>query len=162
MALPVAVLRHEQIQETGAANVEQFLQTVSVAVQGNNNTTAASGSGVTSGGVSSVSLRGLGSQRTLVLINGRRVAGGGTITDSTSVDINGIPLQAVERVEVLKDGASAIYGSDAIAGVINFIMRKDFQGAEVSAYGGGTSGGGAGTRRIDALLGLGDPERILV
>jgi iron complex outermembrane receptor protein len=158
-ALPVEVLNHEQIQETGATNVEQFLQTVSVAVQGNNNTTAASGSGATTGGVSSVSLRGLGSQRTLVLINGRRVAGGGTITDSTSVDINGIPLQAVERVEVLKDGASAIYGSDAIAGVINFIMRKDFQGAEVSAYGGGTSGGGAGTKRIDALLGLGDPIR---
>lgn len=155
-ALPVQTVTQEQIQRSGVTTSEQFLQTVSIAVQGNTNTVSASGSGVTSGGVSSVSLRGLGSQRTLVLIDGRRVAGGGTITDSTSVDINSIPLAALERVEVLKEGASSIYGSDAIAGVINFILRKNFQGAEVNAQYGDTSDGGGDVTKASAVLGLGD------
>jgi iron complex outermembrane recepter protein len=154
-ALPVATITHEQIERTGATTAEQFLQSVAVAVQGNSNVVAASGSGATTGGVSSVSLRGLGSQRTLVLINGRRVAGGGTITDSTSVDVNSIPLSALERVEVLKDGASAIYGSDAIAGVINFIIRDNYQGAEFTADGGGTTDGGGSTKKVTALVGFG-------
>ena len=106
-------------------SVEQLLTTISAATQGNTNTVVASGAGANTGGVAGASLRGLGSQRTLVLINGRRISAGGTLTDSTTVDVNSIPLAAVERVEVLKDGASAIYGSDAIAGVINFILRKD-------------------------------------
>ena len=157
-ALPVEVVTKEQIEHTGTTTTEQLLQTVATAVQGNSSTVAASGAGATTGGISTVSLRGLGSQRTLVLIDGQRVSGGGSITDSTSVDINSIPVAALERVEVLKDGASAIYGSDAIAGVVNFILRKDYQGVEVSAYGGGTSGGGADTKRIDAVLGYGDPR----
>jgi len=155
-ALPVQTISQTQIQSSGVTTSEQFLQTVSVAVQGNTNTVSASGSGVVSGGVSSVSLRGLGSQRTLVLIDGRRVAGGGTITDSTSVDINSIPLAALERVEVLKEGASSVYGSDAIAGVINFILRKNYQGADVNAYYGDTSDGGGGVSKASAVLGYGD------
>ena len=155
-ALPVQSITQAQIQNSGVTTSEQFLRTVSVAVQGNTNTVSASGSGVTSGGVSSVSLRGLGSQRTLVLIDGRRVAGGGTITDSTSVDINSIPLAAVERVEVLKEGASSVYGSDAIAGVINYILRKNYQGADVNAYFGDTSDGGGGISKASAVLGYGD------
>ena len=154
-ALPVQSITQEEIQRTGATSPEQFLQTLSVAVQGNTNAVVASGSGVTSGGVSSASLRGLGSQRTLVLMNGRRLSGGGTITDSTSVDVNSIPLAAVQRVEVLKDGASAVYGSDAIAGVINFILRKDFQGAEVTANYGDTSDGGDVTK-VNGVIGFGD------
>ncbi|HYS58021.1 MAG TPA: TonB-dependent receptor, partial [Burkholderiales bacterium] len=133
-ALPVQIVTRQEIEATGAANVEQFLQGLGVALQGNNNTVAASASGATTGGVSSVSLRGLGATRTLVLIDGKRTAGGGTLTDSVSVDINHIPVAAIERVEVLKDGASAIYGSDAIAGVINFILRKDYKGGEVTPY----------------------------
>src|SRR6266581_6275998 len=132
-ALPVQIVTRQEIEATGAANVEQFLQGLGVALQGNNNTVAASASGATTGGVSSVSLRGLGSTRTLVLVDGRRVTAGGTLTDSTSVDINHIPLAAIELVEVLKDGASAIYGSDAIGGVINFILRKDYKGGEATA-----------------------------
>ncbi|HWK49595.1 MAG TPA: TonB-dependent receptor, partial [Steroidobacter sp.] len=155
-ALPVQTITQAQIQSQGVTTSEQFLQTVSIAVQGNSNTVSASGSGVTSGGVSSVSLRGLGSQRTLVLIDGRRVAGGGTITDSTSVDINSIPLAAVERVEVLKEGASSVYGSDAIAGVINFILRKNFQGADVNAYYGDSERGGGDVTKASAVLGYGD------
>src|SRR5438309_2494148 len=95
-ALPVQIITHEEIEKTGATNVEQFLQGLGVALQGNNNTVLASNSGTTSGGVSSVSLRGLGSQRTLVLIDGKRAAGGGTITDSTTVDVNHIPVAAIE------------------------------------------------------------------
>jgi len=155
-ALPVQVITQEQIQRSGSVNAEQFLKSVSVAVQGNSNTVSASGSGASTGGVSSVSLRGLGSQRTLVLVNGRRLSGGGTITDSTTVDVNSIPLAAVQRVEVLKEGASAIYGSDAIAGVVNFILRPDYQGAEVTANYGDSSEGGGSIKRVNGVLGLGD------
>src|SRR5258708_8787948 len=133
-ALPVQVVTRQEIEATGSANVEQFLQGLGVALQGNSNSVVATASGATTGGVSSVSLRGLGSQRTLVLIDGKRVAAGGTLTDSVTVDINHIPVAAIERVEVLKDGASAIYGSDAIGGVINFILRKDYKGGEATAY----------------------------
>jgi iron complex outermembrane receptor protein len=158
-ALPVQTVTAAQIQQTGATNPEQFLQTLSVAVQGNNNTVAATASGATTGGVSTVSLRGLGSQRTLVLIDGKRVAGGGTITDSTSVDVGMVPLAAVQKVDVLKDSASAIYGSDAIAGVINFILRDNFQGLELFANGGGTTDGGGAVRNFSATAGFGDLAR---
>src|SRR5689334_2678734 len=156
-ALPVQVITKEQIEQTGATSAEQFLKTISAAVQGNSNVVAASTAGANVGGVSSVSLRGLGSQRTLVLVNGRRLSGGGTITDSVSVDTNSIPLAAIERVEVLKDGASAIYGSDAIAGVINFIIRDDYEGANAGLYGGGTSDGG-GIKRANGAIGFGNME----
>jgi iron complex outermembrane receptor protein len=158
-ALPVQTVTAAEIQRTGATNQEQFLQTLTVAVQGNSNTVGASAAGTTSGGISTVSLRGLGSQRTLVLIDGKRVAGGGTITDSTSVDVSMIPLPAVEKVDVLKDSASAIYGSDAIAGVINYILRTNFQGLELYANGGGTSDGGGATRVFSATGGYGDLAR---
>src|SRR4051794_40275088 len=143
-AVPVQVITREEVERTGAPNLAQFLQGVGVAMQGNNNTVAASSSGATTGGVSGVSLRGLGSQRTLVLIDGKRVSGGGTITDSTTVDINMIPIAAIERVEILRDGASAIYGSDAIGGVVKFILRKDYVGAGGSVFGGGAAACGGG------------------
>src|SRR6266851_4598724 len=149
----------ERVEITGSANVEQFLQGLGVALQGNSNTVAASASGATTGGVSTVSLRGLGSQRTLVLIDGKRVSAGGTLTDSTSVDVNHIPVAAIERVEVLKDGASAIYGSDAIGGVINFILRKDYKGGEANAYANITQHPGGRGWGANALLGWGDMAR---
>ena len=128
-----------------------------MALQGNSNSVAATAAGASSGGVSSVSLRGLGSQRTLVLIDGKRVSAGGTLTDSVTVDVNHIPVAAIERVEVLKDGASAIYGSDAIAGVINFILRKDYKGGEASAYTNLTQYPGGGTGwGVNGLIGFGD------
>jgi iron complex outermembrane recepter protein len=154
--VPIQTVTAVDIGHTGATNVEQLMQTVSVALQGNSNSVAATGSGATSGGVSSVSLRGLGSQRTLVLLDGQRLPGGGTITDSTTVDVNSIPLAAIERVDVLKDGASAVYGSDAIAGVINFVLKKNYQGAQVSATAGGSTQGGADTKGFNAIAGFGD------
>ncbi len=156
-ALPVQIVTRQEIEATGSANVEQFLQGLGVALQGNSNTVAATASGSTTGGISSVSLRGLGSQRTLVLIDGKRVAAGGTLTDSTTVDVNHIPVTAIERIEVLKDGASAIYGSDAIGGVINFILRKDYKGGEATGYAALTPypGGGQGWG-VNGLIGFGN------
>ena len=127
-ALPVQVITRDQIQRSGATNVEQLLQTIS-SISSSGGLTTASASGATTGGISAVSLHGLTSIRTLVLLNGRRIApyGIGFTGDSVSVDVNSIPLAAIERVEVLKDGASAVYGSDAIAGVVNFILRQEFK-----------------------------------
>ncbi len=159
-ALPVQVITREEIQKTGATTAEQLLQTVS-AIASSGTITASTVSSATTGGISSVSLRGLTSLRTLVLINGRRISpyGIGFTGDSVSVDVNSIPLAAVERVEILKDGASAIYGSDAIAGVVNFILRKDFKGAELSAEYGDTSDGGARLQRVSGAYGYGDLGR---
>jgi iron complex outermembrane receptor protein len=155
-ALPVQVITQAQIEQTGATSAEQFLKTVSVAVQGNSNVVAASTAGANVGGVSGVSLRGLGSQRTLVLVNGRRLSGGGTITDSVSVDVNSIPLAAIDHVEVYKNGGSAVYGSDAIAGVINFVIKDSFQGVTATMFGGGTQDGGGGIKRANGAIGTGD------
>src|SRR3546814_19288245 len=82
-------------------------------------------------GTTQVNLRGLGINRTLVLLNGRRIVNGGTGANS-SVDLNIIPVALIDRVEVLKDGASAIYGADAVAGVVNILPRREFDGAEVA------------------------------
>ncbi len=156
-ALPVQVLGNAEIQRTGAATVEQLMQTIS-AVSSSGGLAASSASTATTGGISSISLRGLTSLRTLVLINGRRVApyGMGFSNDSVSVDVNSIPLAAIDKVEILKDGASAIYGSDAIAGVVNFILRKDFNGLELTGEYGNTRRGGAGVQRASVTWGVGD------
>jgi iron complex outermembrane recepter protein len=156
-ALPIQVLTREDIARTGATTVEQLLQTVS-AITSSGGFTASAVSGGTTGSISSISLHGLSSLRTLVLLNGRRIApyGIGFTGDSVSVDVNSIPLAAIERVEVLKDGASAVYGSDAIGGVVNFILRKTFTGAELEAYYGDTTRGGASMKRISGSWGLGD------
>ncbi len=156
-ALPVQVISREQIQRSGATTVEQLLQTVA-AMTSSQGLTSASASGATTGGISAISLRGLSPLRTLVLLNGRRIApyGIGFSNDSVSVDVNSIPLSAIERVEVLKDGASAVYGSDAIAGVVNFIMRKEFRGIDLSAEYGDTTKGGANFKRGSITGGIGD------
>ncbi len=156
-ALPVQVITREQIQKTGATNVEQLLQTIG-SVSSSGGLVAASAAGAATGSISAVSLHGLTSARTLVLINGRRIApyGIGFTGDSVSVDVNSIPLAAIERVEVLKDGASAVYGSDAIAGVINFILRQDFKGVEVTGEYGSPTQGGANFKRASGAFGFGE------
>ncbi|HUP09190.1 MAG TPA: TonB-dependent receptor [Caldimonas sp.] len=156
-SLPVQVITRDAIEKTGAVTVEQLLNTVT-ALSSSGQTPAAGVSSATTGGISGISMRGLNSTRTLVLLNGRRIApyGIGFTNDNVSVDVNSIPLAAVERVEILKDGASAVYGSDAIAGVVNFILRKDFVGGEATAYYGDTSDGGASATRGSLLFGAGD------
>lgn len=133
-ALPVAVLSAEQLQRQGSPTVLELMKSLPVSngVLGETNQFDARAQG--SEGSGSVNLRGLGSQRTLVLFNGRRMpinplgqAGAGI------VDTNIIPAAAIGRLEVLKDGAAATYGSDAIAGVVNFITKKNFDGLEVGA-----------------------------
>jgi len=156
-ALPVQVITREDIQKTGASNVEQLMLTISSNAS-SGQLVGASASGATTLGLSSVSLRGLNSTRTLVLINGRRVTpyGFGFVTDSVSVDINSIPLDAIDRIEILKDGASAIYGSDAIAGVVNFILRKDFKGIEATAEYGAATKNSASNKHASLAWGMGD------
>jgi len=159
-ALPVQILKRDDIARTGATTVEELFRQISAA-SSSGATTAAQATGFQTGGISTLSLRGLGSSRTLILINGQRSAvyGGGSVGPAgSSVDVSGIPLALVERVEVLKDGASAVYGSDVIAGVVNFIFREDYKGLEVQAYDGNpTKGGSAGNAaNLSVYGGFGD------
>jgi len=159
-ALPVQVITRQDIQKSGATNVEQLMQSISAATS-SGAIMANGASGATTGSISSISLRGLTSLRTLVLLNGRRIApyGLGFTGDSVSVDVGSIPIAAIERVEVLKDGASAVYGSDAVAGVVNFILRRDYSGAEVAVDAGNSQHGGASNRRVTLTAGFGDLGR---
>jgi iron complex outermembrane receptor protein len=130
---PVSVVTKEAMTAIGKVSLSEFLQAMPEQ-QGGLNAQVNNGTD----GSTSVNLRNIGSQRTLVLVNGRRMVGGNA---SGVVDVSAIPQAAVERVEILKDGASAIYGSDAIGGVVNVILKKRFNGTEVSGYMGGASRG---------------------
>jgi len=131
-ALPVQVITREEIDRTGVTSAQDLLQYITAATSsGNFNSNNVIGA--TTFGLQTASLRGLGGARTLVLLNGRRLGGfAGDQLNGQAVNLTAIPFAAIDRVEVLKDGASAIYGTDAIAGVINFILRKDYRGAEVN------------------------------
>ena len=150
-ALPVQVLTRDDILHSGATTVPELLATVSANVLGFNDQRAIGN--LVRPGLASANLRGIGDGSTLVLLNGRRVAN--YAFDGGAVDLNTIPLSAVDRVEILKDGASAIYGADAIAGVINFILRKDFRGFEGTAYGAWTEHGGADASQATLTAGYG-------
>ncbi len=126
-AVPVTVIKADDLKKMGVTTVEEILQNISAAqVQ----QTSAQAVGASTGGASFADLRGLGANKTLVLLNGRRIAN--QALDSSAPDLNMIPFAAIERVEVLRDGASSLYGTDAISGVINFITRKDFRGGSIS------------------------------
>jgi len=129
-AAPVTVLNRTQIESSGRPSIGDILQ--SIPEQSNAINTQFNNGG---DGSTRINLRGLGTARTLVLVNGRRFVAGGTGADA-SVDLNSIPTSAIQRIEILKDGASAVYGSDAISGVVNIITRKDFSGTELSAFSG--------------------------
>jgi iron complex outermembrane receptor protein len=158
-ALPVTVLKAEDIARTGATSAEDLFRYISSA-SSSGSTVQAQATGFQTGAISTISLRGLGSGRTLILINGRRSApyGGGSGGQAgNSVDISAIPIGAIERVEILRDGASAIYGSDAIAGVVNFILKEDFQGVDANVYGGAPTRSGGGTEeQANFFGGIGD------
>src|SRR5665213_770233 len=133
-ALPVTVITREEIDKSGATTPMELLNLISA----NNSlgaTMLSSTIGATTFSAQTASLRGLQGGHTLVLINGKRVNGfAGEIQGVQGVNLAVIPFAPLERVEVLKDGASAVYGSDAIAGVINFILRSDYRGAEATVY----------------------------
>lgn len=154
-ASPVQVITREEIERTGKQTVAEIIRGISADNSGTIPTAFTNGFAA---GSSGVSLRGLGVNSTLVLVNGRRVAPYGLADDGqrSFVDLNTIPLEAVEKVEVLKDGASAIYGSDAIAGVVNVILRKDYKGLSMSAVGGTSQHGGGDAVRATLSGGTGD------
>lgn len=136
---PVEIISREEIERTGKPTVAEVLRSIPSNTGGAYNE---SFSNSFAPGAAGIALRGLGQKTTLVLINGRRVAGYGFAQNlqDTFVDLNSIPSSAVERIEILKDGASAIYGSDAIAGVVNVILRRDFRGVEAAAAVGTSEG----------------------
>jgi outer membrane cobalamin receptor len=130
---PVSVVNTEEIQLTGAVEVDRLLDVLPQTVSSNGPTTNNPGNGA-----ANVNLRNLGTRRTLVLVNSRRFVGESTLG---VVDLNNIPSSLIERVEVVTGGASAVYGSDALAGVVNFILRDDFEGVEISSQYGLTQEG---------------------
>ena len=144
---PIFTLSRAEIQKQGLTSVADILQRISANGAAINSTFNNGGDGS-----SGVSLRNLGEHRTLVLVNGRRWS----TQLNGSVDLNTIPTAMIERVEVLKDGASTIYGSDAIAGVVNVITRKDFEGAEAGAYLGQYQQGDGNRQAYDFTIGTGN------
>jgi iron complex outermembrane recepter protein len=131
-ALPVQVLRRDDIEKSGARNAAELIQNLPI-FQGYTNAGDSVGGG--GGGFSGASLRNQGETRTLVLLNGKRIAPSGSqaLTGAqAAVNLNNLPISAIERVEILTDGASALYGSDAIGGVVNFITRRDVSFVEFS------------------------------
>ena len=154
-ALPVQVLKREDIEKTGATTAAELIKTLSA-----NTAPLSDGASITDStsgqrGFNGANLRGIGVSSTLVLLNGRRLANFASPGDNAGVDLNNIPAGAIERVEVLKDGASAIYGTDAIGGVINFITRKDYRGVDLNLFASGTQEGGAGKRTASISGGYG-------
>jgi iron complex outermembrane receptor protein len=158
-AQPIQVISREDIERAGITSAEQLVATISA--NGNGGDNLSSNVGVinlgpefrNNFGNASANLRGLGTASTLVLLNGRRVSTHGA--KGNSVDLSTIPLAAIQRVEILKDGASAIYGTDAIGGVINFIMRKDFTGLQVTGFADVTEKGGGNIFRGNITGGWG-------
>jgi iron complex outermembrane receptor protein len=152
---PVTTFTAEQIQQSGLTTIADVIRTVSADNSGSIPTSFGIGFAA---GASGVALRGLTVNSTLVLIDGRRAAPYALADDGqrSFVDLNTIPLDSVDRVEVLKDGASSIYGADAIAGVVNVILKKQFQGANVSAEVGKGQHPGGGESRFTATVGTGD------
>lgn len=148
-ASPVTVIDAAAIRVEGFTSVDQLLQ-AQTSMAG-----AAVGATTNNGadGAAQVDLRGMGAERTLVLLNGRRMVNSGSGADS-AVDLNAIPVAMIARVEILKDGASAVYGSDAIAGVVNIITKKDFDGVQLDLNASSTDKGDGETGELSALYGF--------
>jgi iron complex outermembrane recepter protein len=152
-SLPVTVISIEELKSTGVTSVEEIVRGIT-ASQSSTTSTRSVGSGT--GGASYVDLRGLGASRTLILLNGRRLAFFGF--GSGAVDVSSIPFAALERVEVLRDGASALYGADAVGGVVNFITKRNYKGLELSVDMLSPKGSAGSKQGLSVSGGLGDLE----
>ena len=154
-ASPVQVLTRADIEKTGKQSIQEVLRGITADGQGSISSSFSNGF---ASGSAAVSLRGLGVNSTLVLVNGRRMTTYGLADDGTRnfVDINSLPLEAVDRIEVLKDGASAIYGADAVGGVINVILRSNYTGASIGGSYGQTGHSDGQTTRAFGTLGFGN------
>ena len=153
---PVQVIDRETLATSGKITVADALRAISANTGNATNETSNSG---WASGSAGIGLRGLSQKNTLVLLNGRRLANYGFPSNGLSdtfVNLNALPLVAVERIEVLKDGASAVYGSDAVAGVVNIITRQNFEGLEVGGSYGTSDEGGLDTVRGRVVGGFGD------
>ncbi|HEX7645604.1 MAG TPA: TonB-dependent receptor [Burkholderiaceae bacterium] len=152
---PVQVITSEELKQSGYTTIAQVLNNITANGQG---TLSQGFTGAFAAGGQAISLRGLNSSATLVLIDGHRVAPNAMFDDGqrSFVDIGAIPFDAIERVEVLKDGASAQYGSDAMAGVVNVILKKNFTGTTVNVEGGGATEGGDATKHLSLTTGFGN------
>jgi outer membrane receptor for ferrienterochelin and colicin len=157
--LPVTIIDREVLDKSGFENLQQVLERLPSAGSGTFSTRGNSQDS-TANGAAAISLRGFGADATLVLINGRRVANNAFAEGITNnfVDINSIPVAAIERIDILKDGASATYGSDAIAGVVNVVLRKDYSGTEVSLSHGATTGPNYDETTFSTVWGTGDAK----
>ena len=156
---PIQTISAKEIRETGATTVTELMRLVpSMGTDQNLDTN----DGGFSRGVSTASLRGLSSTSTLILLNGRRMTPAAYADpnngNSTLYDLNSIPLAALDRVEILKDGASAVYGSDAIGGVINFITKSNYEGAEIAARASANDDGNFARKGVSIFAGTGDLE----
>lgn len=156
---PIASIDAVQIANSGVTDLIGLFAKLPISGQGTFSTQGNSSDDTANGG-SSVSLRGLGADSTLILVNGRRVSVSPFAKgiDTAFVDINNIPISAIKRVDILKDGASATYGSDAIAGVINVILKDDFEGFEISAKYGDTADGGGEEQNFSIIYGTADKK----
>lgn len=150
-ALPVTTLKADDLAKAGVTNAEEAVKFITQQQGGTVTSSSVSG---TNGAAAYADLRSLGQQRTLVLLNGRRVTSNPFAV--TAVDLNTLPLAAVDRIEVLSDGASSTYGTDAVAGVINFITKKDYAGFAVSADAQITQHGGGDKYNGSIAGGFGD------
>jgi iron complex outermembrane receptor protein len=153
-AAPVQILTREDIERSGKTSIQEVLRGITADSQGTIPTSFSNGF---ASGSSAVSLRGLGVNSTLTLVNGRRMTTYGLADDGTRnfVDLNSLPLEAVDRIEVLKDGASAIYGADAVGGVVNVILRKNYTGGSIGASYGQTGKSDGQTTRVYGSGGFG-------
>jgi outer membrane receptor for ferrienterochelin and colicin len=156
---PITTVDREFIENSGYLNLQQVLEKIPASGNGTFSTRG-NNQDSTANGAAAISLRGLGADATLVLINGRRVAISSFAESVTTnfVDINSIPVTAIERIEILKDGASAVYGSDAVAGVVNVVLRKNFEGLEFTAGYGDTSEADNAETVFSAIWGTGGED----
>lgn len=154
-ASPVQVLTSERAEQRGLSDTAQLLQSSTLAAGSPQVNSTISSAFVTNGGpgAATISLRGLGANRTLVLLNGRRAGPAGTRGGVSSFDLNVIPQSSIDRVDVLKDGASSIYGSDAVAGVVNLITERSRDGGEMSAFASAPLEGGGEQYNISGAWG---------
>jgi iron complex outermembrane receptor protein len=153
-AVPVTVVKMEDLKKEGFTTIEQVMASLSVS---QSSTGTSQTVGLSTGGASFADLRGIGANKTLVLLNGRRLAN--NAIDASAPDLNMIPFAALERVEVLRDGASSLYGSDAVGGVINFITKKDFQGGTVTIGADSPEKQGGDSSNYNIGYGWGDLEK---
>jgi len=149
---PTVVVSAADIKMSGATNINDLLVSMPQFGEGLDSTSGNYSFG--NAGLNTINLRGMGSTRTLVLVNGKRMS---QVTDDgqfTYSDVGMIPSELVERIEIQTGGASAVYGSDAVAGVVNFIIKKDYQGTSVRAQVGGSEDGGGSSRNITITHGM--------